>query len=479
MSSFTLLRPGSFAWLAWHEVTLTWRTRSRRLATRILGIVLLLGLFALGAMLGWVLRDYPIPASGTAYTIILVASLFGFTFMTTQAVIGSQRTLYESGDLALLFSAPIEPRIILLAKLLGITGAITLTYALLIVPFLLPIALLGHPALLGFILLLFALALAAAATGIAITLTLARIAGPRAARTVGQIAAALLGGSVFIVSQLVSHRGRGESAMGGLFTRLRDAGYGSSGLSALPGRAAFGDPLALFILVGGGVLLFMLAGQTLQRRFVSGYQDGGMRLSRARASGKATSRLFHAGLTRAIFAKEWRLLARDPALAFQLVLRLVYMAPIVLVAFGRGNSIALPSVLAFTSVLVATQLVGSLTWLTVSAEDAPELIAVAPVEKDDVDGAKLLAAFAMAAPFGVILPIAIAFQTISGAVATLALTAIGGGLSGVVELQFGKPGSRSSFQRRQRSGSFVVGILNLIIAAAFGCAAGVVVYFLS
>eukprot|EP01035_Chromulina_nebulosa_P037959 gene37959-51261_t len=218
----------------------------------------------------------------------------------------------------------------------------------------------------------------------------------------------------------------------------------------------------------------MLAGRTLQRRFISGYQDGGMRLSRATARGKAMRRLFHAGLTRAIFAKEWRLLARDPALAFQLVLRLIYMAPIVLVAFGRGHSIPLPPALAFASVLVATQLVGSLTWLTVSAEDAPELIMVAPVEKDDIDSAKLLAAFAMASPFGIILPIAIAFQTIPGAIATLVLTAIGGGLSGVVELQFGKPGSRSTFQRRQRSGSFIAGILNLIIAVAFGCAAGVV-----
>ncbi|MEG3145659.1 hypothetical protein U1839_13435 [Sphingomonas sp. RT2P30] len=479
MSRFTPFTPGSFAWLAWHEVMLTWRARPKRLVSQILGVVLLIGLFALGGLIGWALRDVPIPVNGTAYAIVLAVSVLGFTFMSTQAMIGSQRTLYDSGDLALLFSAPIEPRIVLLAKLLGIAGTIVLTYALLIVPILLPIAILGHPALLGFLLLLFALALAAAATGITITLTLARLAGPRAARTVGQIVAALLGGSVFLVSQILPRSERGESSMAALFLRLRNAGVGSSGLSALPGRAAFGDPLALFILCGGAVLLFMLAGQTLQRRFISGYQDGGMRLSRSTARGKAMRRLFHAGLTRAIFAKEWRLLARDPALAFQLVLRLIYMAPIVLVAFGRGHSIPLPPALAFASVLVATQLVGSLTWLTVSAEDAPELIMVAPVEKDDIDSAKLLAAFAMASPFGIILPIAIAFQTLPGAIATLVLTAIGGGLSGVVELQFGKPGSRSSFQRRQRSGSFIAGILNLIIAVAFGCAAGVVVYFLS
>jgi len=309
-----------------------------------------------------------------------------------------------------------------------------------------------------------------------------RIAGPRAARTVGKVVAALLGGSFFITSQILSHADRGPrstNAMTVLFHRLRDSGLGSEGWTALPGRAAFGDPLAALLLLGLGIILFALAGASLQRSFLSGYQDGGVKLSRSTARGRPMARLFHAGLTRSIFAKEWRLLARDPALAFQLVLRIVYMAPILLVALGRGSHIPLPSALAFYSVLVASQLIGSLTWLTVSAEDSPDLIAVAPVIKDDVDTAKLLVAFAMAAPLALALPIVIAFHTVTGAVATVVLSAIGGGLSGVVELQFGKPGQRAAFAKRQRSGSFVAGILNLIISFAFGAAAGVAVYFLS
>lgn len=481
MSGGTLFPPGSFAWLARHELFLAWRNRPQRGALRWLGFVFLAVWIVFGCWVGWMLRDVPIPLYPPALVGVLVASILVFTFMTTQAMIGSQQTLYESGDLALLFTAPMEPRNVLLAKLLGIAGAIVMTYALLLLPFVLPVAVLGHPQLFGLVGLLAALALGAAATGLAITMLIVRIAGPRAAKTVGKIVAALLGGSFFIVSQLMSHanRGRGAGAFTSLFHHLRDSGFGSSGWSGLPGRAAFGDPLAALFMLGLGAGLFALAGASLQRRFLTGYQDGGVKLSRSTARGAPMARLFHAGLTRSIFAKEWRLLARDPALAFQLVLRLVYMAPLLFVAFGNGRHLALAPTLAFASVLVAVQLVGSLSWLTVSAEDSPDLIAVAPVTKDDIDTAKLLAAFAMAAPFALALPIAIAFHTISGALATLVMSAIGGGLSGVVELNFGKPGQRAAFARRRQSGSFVSGILNLIISFAFGSVAGVLVYFLS
>jgi ABC-2 type transport system permease protein len=481
MSGGGMFAPGSFAWLARHELFLAWRNRPQRGALRWLGFVFLAVWVAFGCFIGWMLRDVAIPQYPPMLIGALVVSILAFTFMTTQAMIGSQQTLYESGDLALLFTAPMEPRNVLLAKLLGIAGAIVMTYALLLLPFVLPVAVLGHPQLFGLVALLFALALAAAAAGLAITMLIVSIAGPRAAKTVGKIFAALLGGSFFLVSQVMSHADRGTRAnpFTTLYHRLRESGFGSEGWSALPGRAAFGDPIAALFMLGLGVALFALAGAALQRRFLTGYQDGGAKVSRSTATGQPMARLFHAGLTRSIFAKEWRLLARDPALAFQLVLRLIYMAPILFVAFGNGRHLAVAPTLAFASVLVAVQLVGSLSWLTVSAEDSPDLIAVAPVIKDDIDTAKLLAAFAMAAPFALALPIAIAFHTISGAIATLVISAIGGGLSGMTELQFGKPGQRANFAKRRQSGSFVSGILNLVISLAFGSVAGVLVYFLS
>jgi ABC-2 type transport system permease protein len=477
MTATGLTRPGSFAWLVLHEIRLAWRTRPRRSAAGWIGLALLVGYIGFGCFAAWNLRDQPITGSPEIMTGILVGSVVAFTFMTTQAMLGSQRTLYESGDLALLFSAPIEGRTVLLAKLLGIAGTIVLTYAMLLLPIVLPVAILGHPGLFGVIALLAALALIAAAIGLATTLALATLAGPRAARTVGQIVAALTGGALFLGSQVLSHSDRRQSSAMLLFERFHARGIGSHGWTGLPGRAAFGDPVAILALAAIGGLLFVAAGATLERLFLSGYQDGGMRLSRAKPTGRATRRLFHAGLFRSIFAKEWRLLARDPALAFQIALRLIYLAPLVFAAMGGGRHIPIAPSLAFASVLLAGQLVGSFAWLTVSAEDAPDLIAVSPVAKSDVDFAKLMAALAMAAPFALILPIVIGLHQPLGALVTVVLTAMGGGLAGLIEMKLGKPAPRNSFAKR-RSGSMVAGILSIIIAAFFGGAAAIAVYFL-
>jgi ABC-2 type transport system permease protein len=159
------------------------------------------------------------------------------------------------------------------------------------------------------------------------------------------------------------------------------------------------------------------------------------------------------------------------------VLRLVYLAPIMLVAVQGDHPLPIAPSLAFLSVAIAGQLIGSFAWLTIAAEDAPDLIKVAPVEKAAVDRIKLLTALGMATPLAVILPIAIATETVLGAVVTLAFTAIGGALAGLLELKLGKPMPRKTFARR-RSGSLVVGLLTFAITIVFGGLAGLAVYFI-
>lgn len=252
----------------------------------------------LGCAVGWDLRDTPIPVIPEMHAGVLVAGMLDLTLMTGQGMIGSQRTLYDSGDLSLLFTAPMPERSVLLAKLLGIAGSIALTYATLL-PVVVPVAILGHPYLFGLV-------------------------------------------AVLATARRLRHR--------------------------------------------------------------------------------ASKRLFHAGLTRSVFAKEWRLLARDPALAFQIVLRLVYLAPLLLGLLSGRHTVPVPPALAFASVLIQRQLVGSFAWRTVSAEDSPDLLAVAPVGKDEIDTAKLLASFAMAEPFALILPIAIATTSPVGAIVVTLVT---------------------------------------------------------
>lgn len=474
---------GSFAWLTLHEVRLSWASRSRRKLGIVIGLVLLAAWIAAGTWVAWLVRDVPFHLGpqrmAMALTGALAASIMLFTFMTTQSILASQRTLFEAGDLDLLLTAPVPPRSVMRAKLVGIAAAVMLSFALLVLPFALPVAILGHPELLGIPALLLALALSASVFGLFITLVLAKIAGPRAARTVGQIAAALSGGAIFLLSQLWNtgdHGSRGGMAV--LFRKMMESGFGTHGLAALPGMAAFGDPYAVTALLAGSILLFIGATAATQALFLGSYRAGGMKLSRTKRAKGSIARSFHDGLFGSIYAKEWRLLARDPALAFQIVLRVVYLAPILFLALRGGRHIPVAPAMAFSSVLIAGQVVSSFAWLAVSAEDSPDLIKVAPVRKNEVDRAKLTTAMAMAAPLAVLLPIGIGLYTIPGAVVTLAMTGLAGWMTGTIEVMFAKPAPRASFRNRRGGGSFLRGLLAVGIAVVLGALASVAVYFL-
>ncbi|HET7316453.1 MAG TPA: hypothetical protein VFI88_03385 [Sphingomicrobium sp.] len=470
------LPAGSFGWLILHELRVSTRTAASRSRVRWLGWLFLAIFVGVGILIAVELRDTPMSPSPIAFAVILTATVGLFSFMATQAMLGSQRALYEVGDLDLLFSAPLPQHIVLLAKLAGIAAAVVVAFGVLTLPFLVPIALLGHPQLFGAVALIVALALVAASLGLALTLTLARFAGPRAARTVGQIAAAMFGGALFLVSQFLSNSGRHESRLEVLFHRIQSSGFAQSWAGSLPGRTAFGDPLAVILVLGFAVLIFAATGVVFQRLFLSGFQDAATKLNRNRVSRRGFGRHFRAGLFASVFRKEWLLLARDPALAFQIVLRLIYLAPLLLIAY-RNHDFPVAPGFAFLSVAIAGQLVGSFAWLAIAAEDAPDLITVAPVEKTTVDRVKLASALAMATPLAIILPIAIFPETPLGALVTFVMTAIGGALAGLLELKLGKPAPRKTFARR-RSGSIVVGILTLVITGVFGGLAGLIVFLL-
>lgn len=471
------LPPGSLGWLTLHELRGTLRNAGRSRVGQVVGVLFLLGYTGLGVFVGVILADTPFHPGPIAWLAVLTASLLVFTFMTTQALLASQRTLYEAGDLDLLFSAPLDSRAVVSAKLLGIAGGVVLTFSIFLLPILLPVAVLGHPGLLGAVALLVALALIAACLGLGVTLALARIGGPRTAKTVGQILAALAGASFFLVTQIFNqHDENRQSSLVLLFEATRARGYGSGPFGSLPGRAAFGELLAVALLLGGAILLFALTAWGMRHVFLQSYRAGGARPVSRRAAKGGIARRFHRGLFATIFAKELRLLLRDPALIFQMLLRIVYLAPILLIAFRDGRSLPLGPTLAFTSVVVAGQLVSSLAWLAASAEDAPDLLKVAPVLKDDLDFAKLLAAMALAAPLGVLLPIAIGFQSILGALIALVFTAGCGAAVGYLEVAHAQPAPRATFQRRQKSGGVVRNLFEFFIALILGLVAGVLVY---
>src|SRR4029077_20498875 len=78
--------------------------------------------------------------------------------------------------------------------------------------------------------------------------------------------------------------------------------------------------------------------------------------------------------------KEWTLLRRDPWLVSQTLMQILYLLPPALMlwrSYGEGTGALI--VLVPVLVMAAGQLAGGLAWLAISGEDAPDLVATAPV----------------------------------------------------------------------------------------------------
>jgi ABC-2 type transport system permease protein len=184
-----------------------------------------------------------------------------------------------------------------------------------------------------------------------------------------------------------------------------------------------------------------------------------------------TARSFHFGSSpaHALRRKEWRLLLRDPSLFAQLGLQIVYTIPLAVVLV---RSQVLPLALALTPaiVVIAAQVAASLAWIAVSGEDAPELIASAPVSPRSADLAKLSA---IAIPVATVagLPVAgLALASPAAAVIAFAFSAGAGASTALLNLWHPMPASRRGMLRRHAQ-SKLIGLLEHLLAILWAVAA--------
>ena len=102
-------------------------------------------------------------------------------------------------------------------------------------------------------------------------------------------------------------------------------------------------------------------------------------------------RSFRAGSRQqALRWKEFVLLKRDPWLMSQSLMQLLYLAPPALLLWKSfADSDAALVLITPVIVMAAGQLAGGLAWLTISGEDAPDLVATAPLPASRVTRAKI------------------------------------------------------------------------------------------
>ena len=478
------LAPGSIPWLLAHELKLVYRARAKGKATLWIVAAVVAGLMLLvGTPLALFLRRMPMHETpGLLMTLDLILMVV-FTLILSQTLTMAVIGFYQRGDLDLLLSSPLPPRRTLMVRAVGIAVAPLLWFASLISVVVLPSAVLGQPRWLTAYPVLVALALFASAAGMGLAMALMGLIGARATRTFGQLLAAVIGAAFFLIGQLRNLLPDHGDKLYGDVMAWADAGALQPGAPlSWPAQAVLGHPLPLLGLFGASALLFAAVVLSAGRTFAANASlASGASVGPARTTAKRASvRGFQGGLDAALIRKELRLLLRDPTLLSQVLLRVLYVLPL---GFGvvRAGASARHSTdlfsaqqlfgLAAAVAFVAGQLAGSLAWIVICAEDAPELLTCAPVDGSRVRWAKLAASMI---PVAVLLgPLLLALAWFSPWVGLCALlgTAASSVSSGLVNLWFEKPAVRKAFRGR-RTGSILVGILEALLGLGWGATTG-------
>jgi ABC-2 type transport system permease protein len=218
-----------------------------------------------------------------------------------------------------------------------------------------------------------------------------------------------------------------------------------------PACAAFGETRPLMLLLATGLLLLGAVMAVVSPRFA----DAAMAVSASAVPARRRIRAlaFRRGSPqRALRAKEFLLLRRDPWLVSQTMMQLLYLVPPALMLW-RSFADRSTAVTLITPVLVMAggQLAGGLAWLTISGEDAADLVATAPLPSSSVIRAKIeVVLIAIGVIFGPLV-VALAFVAPLQAAITALCVAIAAAAATSIQLWFRVQAKRSQFRRRQTS----------------------------
>jgi ABC-2 type transport system permease protein len=458
-----MIRSGSIGWFALHEARLAWRDwlslmtagHRRRPRTVVLGLIAF-ALFAHG--LAWLilasaanLSDMPDTHALVVITGMLLAA---WSMMLSQAMESVTRAFYARGDLDLILTSPVTASRLFAVRIAAMVVTILFMALVLGAPLIDVLVWRGGVHWLGAYAVTMALAMDAVAVAVVLTIAMFRAIGPRRTRAIAQIAAAVIGAAFAIGIQFAAINSLGVVSRMAVLQLPALVRLAPDGGSAIwwPAHAVLGDPAAVAALFGLSVVALAAAAYVCAPLF------GQFALAAASVShgttqpGRRQARFHSVSPARVLRRKEWTLLLRDPWLMSQTLMQLLYLLPAAFLLwrnfYAGGNASAL---LVPVLIVAAGQLGGGLAWLAVSGEDAPELIASAPVSGARILRAKteaVLGGIAVVfAPFVVLL----AATTPFAALVAFFGIAIAAGSATAIQFWFRTQARRSLFRRRQTS----------------------------
>jgi len=452
--------PGTALWFARHEARLAWRdwlsmiTAGRRERLRRVAAAIVVFAVFLHFVAYWMVGPYADAAPDTPTLVAITTSiLLSWLLMISQAMESMTRAFYSRSDLDLILASPVSADRLFAVRIATVALAVAAMALPLAAPFINVLVVRGGAHWLGAYALIVAMGAAATALAVGFTVALFRLIGPKRTRLVAQVIAAVIGAAFVIGLQVAAILSYGTFSRNTMLQSQAVLAHapGLDSLAWWPARAAMGDPIALTGVVAASLALLAVAIVAVAPRFgdyavaAAGVGAATVRQTRQVAFRPTSPR-------RTLRRKEWTLLRRDPWLVSQTFMQMLYLIPPAVLlwrSFDDGNGAY--NLLVPVLVMAAGQLAGGLAWLAISGEDAPDLVATAPVPKSFILRAKIeavLGAIALVfAPLLIVLAIVSPWHALVAAagilIATTAATAI--------QLWFRSQAKRSQFRRRQVS----------------------------
>jgi ABC-2 type transport system permease protein len=455
------MTPGTAVWFARHESRLAWRdwlsmiTAGRRERLRRVVIAIFVFAIFMHFVAYWMVGRYADAAIDKSMLITITASvLLSWLLMVSQAMESMTRAFYSRSDLDLILASPVVAQRLFAVRMATVAISVAMMAIPLAAPFIDILIVRGGLRWMGAYGLIVAMGAAAAALAVGFTVALFRIIGPKRTRLVAQVIAAVIGAAFVIGLQVAAILSYGTISRATVLQSSAALAHAPDLASIVwwPARAAMGDWLALVGVLAVSLALLAAAIALVAPRFgeyaVAAYGAGASSVSQTgrQSTFKKTSP------RRALRRKEWTLLRRDPWLVSQTFMQMLYLIPPAVLlwrSFDDGNGAY--NLVVPVLVMAAGQLAGGLAWLAISGEDAPDLVAAAPVPASFILRAKVEAVLGV---------IAVVFAPLVAVLAMLspwhALVASGGiGIATTaataIQLWFRSQAKRSQFRRRQVS----------------------------
>ena len=457
MSSATAL-----SWFARHELKLAWREwlammsggGRRKTRAAVIGLTVFAAIMHLPA---WaVIGRYAgleTPLDKSSLIVITAMVFLAWALMLSQTIESVTRVFYARADLDLIMSSPAKLTNVFSVRIAAIALVVNGMALVLSSPFVDVLVIGGGARWLAAFGVVVAVGLTAAAFAIAITVLLFRLIGPARTRLIAQILAAIIGAGFVIALQVAAILSYGKLSRFAVLTSDAAAGYAPGPDSPVrwPARAILGDGVALLFLLSIGLVLLGAVMTMVSPRFA----DTALSASAHAASRAQRSdvRAFRGGSRQqALRRKEFLLLGRDPWLVSQTLMQMLYLVPPALFLW-RSFSDSSTAIVLITPVIVmaAGQLAGGLAWLTISGEDAADLVATAPLPSASVNRAKIEVVLIVIGVVFAPLVAALALLAPPQAVVTAAGVVIAAASATAIQLWFRVQAKRSQFRRRQTS----------------------------